>query len=59
MGGKTIGIYANIMSAILETNGESIFAFRHYKPSLGAELPSAYIRHNLSGNYSWEAVKYV
>ena len=57
MGGKTIGIYANIMSAILEMNGESIFAFRHYKPSLGTELPSAYIRHNLSGNYSWEAVK--
>lgn len=57
MGGKTIGIYANIMSAILEMNGESIFAFRHYKPSLGTELSSAYIRHNLSGNYSWEAVK--
>ena len=57
MGGKTIGIYANIMSAILETNGESIFVFRHYKPSLDTELPSAYIRHNLSGNYSWEAVK--
>ncbi len=59
MGGKTIGIYANIMSAILEMNGESIFAFRHYKPSLGTELPSACIRHNLSGNYSWEAVKNV
>lgn len=57
MGGKTIGIYANIMSAILETNGESIFSFRHYKPSWDAELPSIYIRHSLNGNYSWEAEK--
>lgn len=57
MGGKTIGIYANIMSAILETNSESIFAFRHYKPSLDTELPSIHIRHSLNGNYSWEAEK--
>lgn len=55
MGGKTIGIYANIMSAILETNGENEFAFMHCKPHDEAEIPTVRIAQCQNGNNAWEA----
>lgn len=59
MGGKAIGIYANIMSAVLGTKKESVFAFSHCKPFTNSEISQTHIAHCKSGNIAWEEVENV
>ena len=59
MGGKAIGIYANIMSAVLETKKESVFTFSHCEPFTNSEISQTHIAHCKSGNIAWEEVENV
>ena len=57
MGGKAIGIYANIMSAVLGTKKESVFTFSHCEPFTNSEISQTHIAHCKSGNIAWEEVE--
>ena len=59
MGGKAIGVYANIMSALVGTKEESIFSFRHYKPFEDSEISQTLIAQCQNGNTAWEEVENV
>lgn len=59
MGGKAIGIYANIMSAVLGTKKESVFTFSHCEPFINSEISQTHIAHCKSGNIAWEEVENV
>ena len=55
MGGKAIGVYANIMSALVGTKEESVFSFMHCKPHDDGEIPTVRIAQCQNGNNAWEA----
>lgn len=59
MGGKAIGVYANIMSALVGTKEESGFSFRHYKPFEDSEISQTLIAQCQNGNTAWEEVENV
>lgn len=59
MGGKAIGVYANIMSALVGTKEESVFSFRHYKPFENSEISQTLIAQCQNGNTAWEEVENV
>ena len=59
MGGKAIGIYSNIVSAVLGTKKESVFTFSHCEPFTNSEILQTHIAHCKSGNIAWEEVENV
>lgn len=59
MGGKAIGVYANIMSALVGTKEESVFSFRHYKPFEDSEISQTLIAQCQNGNTAWGEVENV
>ena len=59
MGGKAIGIYANIMSALVGTKEESVFSFRHYKAFVDSDIWQTLIAQCENGNTAWEEVENV
>lgn len=59
MGGKAIGVYANIISALVGTKEESVFSFRHYKPFEDSEISQTLIAQCQNGNTAWGEVENV
>lgn len=59
MGGKAIGVYANIMSALVGTKEESVYSFRHYRPFEDSEISQTLIAQCQNGNTAWEEVENV
>lgn len=57
MGGKAIGIYSNIMSAVLGTKKESVFTFSHCEPFTKSEISQTLIAQCQNGNTAWEEVE--
>ena len=59
MGGKAIGVYANIMSVLVGTKEESVFSFRHYNPFTDSEISQTLIAQCQNVNTAWGEVENV
>lgn len=57
MGGKAIGVCANIMSALMGTKEESVYSFKHYRPFEDSEISQTLIAQCQNGNTAWEEVE--